>query len=42
MVKAVIKSDRQKTDRKIEENSKDAFDYYFHVTVNKYGHGKMT
>lgn len=42
MIKAMIKSDIQETDRKIEENSKDAFDYYFYVTVNKYGQGKMT
>jgi len=46
MIQAVIKRFGRSTDKRIEENSNDAFRYYLHSIVNKffkeeYGHGEM-
>jgi len=46
MIQAVIKSFERSTDKRIEENSNDAFRCYLYSIVNKYfkdehGHGKM-
>ena len=46
MIQAVIKSFWRSTDKRIEENSNEAFRYYLHSIANKclkgeYRHGEM-